>query len=162
MTTTPQPQHLPFLAALPSAVREALEALATPRSFSPGDTLFHEGEPHSQIYLLVEGRVRLEMYVRNRGHLPLLTVGPGELLGWSPLFHDRAMTATARAMEPVHALAFEGQALKSLCESNHETGYFVMRQLVQVLSDRLLATRLQLLDLFHEQSPLHQPRDGEC
>jgi CRP-like cAMP-binding protein len=61
------------------------------------------------------------------------------------------MTATATALEPVRTLAFDGRALKALCEECHEVGYYVMRQIVVVLSERLLATRLQLLDLFVEE-----------
>jgi CRP-like cAMP-binding protein len=104
------------------------------------------------------------MFVRGRGRVPLMTAGPGDLVGWSPLFGGHPMTATATALEPVRVLSFDGQDLRGLCEANHEVGYHVMRQLALVLSDRLLATRLQLLDLFQDQSPLphSQPVDPEC
>jgi CRP/FNR family cyclic AMP-dependent transcriptional regulator len=101
--------------------------------------------------------------VRDRGRLPLMTVGPGDVVGWSPLFASHPMTATAVALEPVRVLTFDGQELRGLCEANHEVGYQVMRQLVRVLSERLLATRLQLLDLFLEHQPrMAQPVDPEC
>jgi CRP/FNR family transcriptional regulator, cyclic AMP receptor protein len=152
-----------FLDALPVAVRHHLEELAVPKDFPPGMILFQEGAEHDDIYLITSGRVRLEMYVRDRGRLPLMTVAAGEIVGWSPLFSHQRMTATAMAMEPVQTLAFDGHALRRLCDADHEVGYHVMTQLVRVLSDRLLATRLQLLDLFseHRPSPI-QPVDSEC
>jgi CRP-like cAMP-binding protein len=163
MSGTSPPQQIRFLESLPAPIREQLERIACPKDFAPGTVLFQEGAEHDDIYLLLDGRVRLEMFVRDRGRLPLMTVGPGDLVGWSPLFAGHPMTATAIALEPVRTLSFDGQDLRGLCESNHELGYHVMRQIALVLSDRLLATRLQLLDLFLEHQPLPTPPvDPEC
>ncbi len=149
--------------ALPASCRAELEAIANPKHWSPGVQLFQEGAEHDDIYVLLDGHVRLEMLVRDRGRVPLMTVGAGDILGWSPLFGGHVMTATAIALEPTHALAFDGKQLRELCAANHELGYYVMQHLAMTLSERLLATRLQLLDLFHE----HEPRpmravDDEC
>lgn len=154
--------QVPFLDALPAQVRQLLVPLAVSKAFPPGDELFREGHPHDDIYLITHGHVRLEMFVRERGHIPLMTAGPGDLVGWSPLFTDQPMTATATAMDQVQTLSLDGRQLKKLCESNHEVGYHMLRQFVQVLSARLIATRLQLLDLFHEHTPSQQPVDREC
>ena len=157
------PQANRFLDALPASIRGELDQIASLKDFPPGAVLFQEGAEHDDIYLVLSGRVRLEMFVRDRGRLPLMTVGPGDLLGWSPLFASHAMTATAVALEPVHTLAFDGQDLRGLCETHHEVGYHVMRQLVLELSARLLATRLQLLDLFLDQRPIPATSiDPEC
>lgn len=162
MPTATSIVHSPFLDALPGQVRQLLIPLAVSKSFAPGEVLFREGHLHDDIYLMTQGHVRLEMFVRDRGHLPLLSVGPGDLVGWSPLFSDLPMTATATALDYVHTLAFNGSHLKAICESNHEVGYHVMRQIVQVLSCRLLATRLQLLDLFQQHLPSRSVADNEC
>jgi len=152
-----------FLDALPGTVRNQLDAIAVPKDFPPGAMLFQEGTEHDDVYLVLEGHLRLEMFVRDRGRLPIMTVGPGDLVGWSPLFAGHAMTATAMALEPVKTLSFDGQDLRGLCETEHEVGYHVMRQIALVLSERLLATRLQLLDLFREHQPLSgQTVDPEC
>lgn len=154
--------HSPFLDALTEPVRQLLIPLAVSKAFPPGEELFREGHRHDDIYLVTQGHVRLEMFVRERGHLPLLTAGPGDLVGWSPLFSNRPMTATATAMDHVHTLAFDGRRLQELCESNHEVGYQIMRQIVEVLSSRLIATRLQLLDLFQEHAPPRAFTDDQC
>lgn len=125
--------------------------------------MFQEGTPHDDIHLIVAGHVRLEMFVPGRGRLPLLTLGPGDLVGWSPLFPGSTMTATAVALEPVRTLSLDGRGVADLCQSDHEVGYHVMRQIVRVLSNRLLATRLQLLDLFTDHQPsTGNPLDSEC
>jgi len=153
-----------FFDGIAATVRAKLDHLAHPRTYAPGDVLFQEGSPHDDVHVLISGRVRLEMLVPQRGRLPIMTLGPGDLLGWSPLFGEQPMTATAIAMGPVQTLAFDGRDLRKACESDHEMGYCVMRQLSLVLAQRLLATRLHLLDLFREQAPVHPPRlaDAEC
>ena len=40
-----------------------------------------------------------------------------------------------------------------LCAANHEFGFHLMQRLASSLSKRLVATRLQLLDLFAETPP---------
>jgi len=70
------------------------------------------------------------------------------MLGWSALFADGQMTATATVLEATCTIAFPGRMLRELCDHNHELGYRIMRQAALALSQRLLATRLQLLDLF--------------
>lgn len=156
------PQRPPW-DALPAECVAVLQAMATPQHWSPGAVLFKEGGNCRDLYLLQDGHVRLEMLVRDRGWVPIMTVGPGDLVGWSPLFGDHPMTATAIALEPTHGLAFDGKQLRELCASNHEVGYHVMRNVALALSERLLATRLQLLDLFREQEPRPvRAMDAEC
>lgn len=77
-----------------------------------------------------------------------LTTGPGELVGWSGLVSDGRMTATAMALDDTTLIAMSGQKLRDLCASEHDLGNVLFQRVAQVLSKRLLSTRLQLLDLF--------------
>jgi len=63
------------------------------------------------------------------------------------------MTATATAMDDVRAVSTSGEAILALSETDHEFGYRFMRRMAEALSRRLLATRLQLLDLFADTRP---------
>lgn len=143
-----------FLRAIPKALLPQLEQLSQSRAFPAGATLFLEGSANRDFHIVTSGRVRLEMQVPGRGRIPILTVGPGEVLAWSALIANSVMTCSAIALEPVCTVAFDGDQLRSLCEAEHEIGYHVMRQLASELSRRLFATRLQVLDLFREHQPL--------
>ena len=103
---------------------------------------------HGQIYWVHSGRVRLEMTLPSRLPIALLTVGPGEVLAWSAFLGSQQMTASGIAATDTVLLGFEVGPLKTLCESNLEIGYRFTHHLCQGLSQRLIATRLQLLDLF--------------
>lgn len=140
--------RLGFAASFPRPVLEAFAKLATPRHAEAGEVLFREGGVNHTFFVVVHGHVTLEMSTPASGGTQLLTLGPGDILAWSALLGGETMTATATCREATDLIALDGQALKALCEAEHELGYFVMRQLAQALSKRLLATRLQLLDLF--------------
>lgn len=58
------------------------------------------------------------------------------------------MTATAITLSPTRVLAGSGQEIRSLCDADPVFGYEFMREMAAALSKRLVATRLQLLDLY--------------
>lgn len=120
--------------------------------------LFREGDPAEAFYVLRQGRVALEVYSPHRGAINVQTLGPGEVLGWSWLFPPYRCTFDARVLEPVRALAFAGACLRGKAEADHELGYELMRRVARVFTDRLAATRLQLLDLYaHPATTAGQP-----
>ncbi len=114
-----------------------------------GRAIFHEGDKEDYLYVVLEGRVAIEMNVPGRGRIRILTAEPMEEVGWSsvtPVVRQR--TAGARAVLPSRLVAFDAQELRRLCDEDHDLGYFVMRRLVNLVAGRLLTTRLQLLDMF--------------
>src|SRR3989304_4303787 len=79
---------------------EELAEVATLRDFNATDVVFREGEVAEQVYLVVFGNVSLEICAPGIGCKRILTVGPGEILGWSALLAQPRLTATARTMTP--------------------------------------------------------------
>jgi len=142
-----------FLMGIPESIQFKLAELAVPRDLSQGEVVFQEGQTHDRIYLVESGHVRLEMSVPGGMPIPMITVGPGEFLGWSPLFGHKTMTASAIATETTRCWSFSGEQLRKLCETQHDIGYHVMKQLAIELSKRLTATRLQVLDMYAEHEP---------
>ena len=158
-----------FLRAIPRKLIPLLIDLAQVRVYPPRAILFQEGVAHGEFHIVASRHVRLDMAIPGRGRVPILSAGPGDALAWSALAPQQIMTSTAVALQPVKTIAFDGDALRQLCERNHEIGYYVMRQLETALSHRLVATRLQLLDLFADQVPVvdtapveGRPGDPEC
>ncbi|MEP7355691.1 MAG: cyclic nucleotide-binding domain-containing protein, partial [Anaerolineales bacterium] len=128
---------------------EQLVGLAAEVTWSTDQVIFREGERDDRLYLVLEGRVALEIYMPNRGRVTILTIGPDEIFGWSaavPFVQKR--TASARAAQPTRAVVFDAAALRAACEQDHDLGYYVYRRLTNVIAGRLTATRLQLLDMY--------------
>lgn len=139
-----------FFDGMRREVLERLSGLAVEVEYPPGSVIFREGESATDVFVLETGHVSLEMNVPGRRRVPILSLGPGDLLGWSAARGARPMTATAVAIDEVHTFRFPATDLLALCEEDHEVGYLFYRQLSVALSRRLLATRLQWLDVFAE------------
>lgn len=122
-------------------------------TLTDGAVLFREGEVSSRAYFVREGSVALQINAPPHGATRLLTLGPGELVGWSPFLGAGAMTATAAAVGDVTLLEVDAVALRVLLESEPRAGYEIMRWVASALAKRLTATRLQLLDIYHDEAP---------
>ena len=156
-------QELHFSAEFPTDVIDQLAGESTVRVLPAGAVLFREGAPNEELYLVLRGRLALEMNVPGRGAVRILTIGPGEMAGWSSLVGRGKMTAGAVAVDATEVVVAPADRLLALCDTNPEFGFHLMRQMAAALSKRLVATRLQLLDLFSESpAPIPtRPTDGQ-
>jgi CRP-like cAMP-binding protein len=144
-----------FLRGVPAQYLEILTDCACEREFEPGAIIFREGDIADRFYLIESGRIALESEVHPRGRLAVQELGPADVLGWSWLFPPYVWHFQARAIEPTHAICFNGAHLLIACERNHEFGYDLMKRLAQVLIRRLQATRKQLVRLHDVGAPVH-------
>jgi len=127
---------------------EALAAGARWRRFAAASVPFREGDRNDSFYVVHRGHVALEMRLPARSRTRILTLGPGDMLAWSALVGDGTMTATAVALDDVELVELSGADLTARCRADPALGFKLMRSLAAALAKRLLATRLQLLDLF--------------
>ncbi len=152
-------QELHFSAGLPPEVLEPFAAASMVQQVAAGTVLFREGSSNKNLYLIRSGRIALEMTVPGRGAIRILTLGPGEMAGWSALLAGGKMTTSAVAVQDSELIVTAAQELHRLSEQNPGFGYNLMRQLADALSKRLVATRLQLLDLFADSPPVIPDRE---
>jgi CRP/FNR family transcriptional regulator, cyclic AMP receptor protein len=127
------PEHVARLAVMASEVR-----------FQPGELIFHEGDHSSFFYLLLSGNVALEFV--SPGHpLRVATLYAGEVLGWSSVTGDTGKQFQARALEEVHALAFDGARLRHACSEDYAFGFRFLDAILSVTSGRIHSVCAQLL-----------------
>ena len=132
---------------------------ATARSYSSGDYLFRESSKNTDLLIIHSGKVALEMSIPGRGRARILTLGEGDIVAWSALLSSGVMTTSAIAMEPTEIIALPAQRLLELSDTDYEFGYRLMKAVALAIGNRLVATRLQLLDLFASpNSPSGFPR----
>lgn len=152
-----------FFSGLSEEVLHQLADLAQPRRYGAGEFLFHEGVCSGELFLLRQGKVQLQMCVPGHGSIPILTLGPGQLVGWSAILGAGDMTTSAVALELTTTLVFPAEKLKKIFEQDFQFGFRFMERLADALARRLVATRLQLLDLFANESPpisMNEDRHG--
>lgn len=147
-------RQLHFLDEIDDLHLQQLATIARSMNFPADTIIFREGQAATDIYLVVTGNVALDICAAGVGCRRILTVGAGELLGWSPLLTQDRLTATARTLTDTQALALGGAQILALCEQDPKFGYEFMKRAALAIAKRLSATRLQLLNVYGEQMPL--------
>jgi CRP-like cAMP-binding protein len=104
-------------------------AAAREEWFPAGHVLFKEGDSPGSLYVILEGRIRLE-----RGDLVFGEAGAGEPLGTWSLFDDHPRRATAVAEEDARVLVLDRDDFYDVLAEHVE----VTRSMVQDLVQRLL------------------------
>jgi CRP-like cAMP-binding protein len=132
-----RPEHLVVLAS----VAEEVE-------YGGGQEIFEEGGYADAAYLILEGSVALELHVSHRAHHIVQTLHEGEVLGWGWLFPPHRWSFSARTLEPTKVIRFDAIQLRGAWDSDCELGYEMMKRFAEVMTTRLKATRLQLVDFY--------------
>ena len=137
-----------FFAGLDSEYLTLLTGCASNVVFAADSFLFREGEPAETFYLIREGKVALEIAAPGRGALVVQTLGPGDVAGFSWLFDPHRWEFDGRAVERVLAVQMDGACLRGKCDADPRLGYELMQRFAGLMTSRLQATRLQLLDVY--------------
>lgn len=116
--------------------------------FKAGTFIFREGEPADHFFLIRAGKVALQIHHPERGPLTIETLGEGDILGWSWLFPPYRWHFDALVIDPVRAIGMDGKCLREKCEKDHHLGYDLMKRFSRIMTLRLQAARLQLLDIY--------------
>lgn len=129
----------------PRQLRKLLP-LAEERQYSPGEVIFKEGDRSAYLYLIVSGDVALEMRTGS-GTVSIQKLQSGDAMGWSALTMDSTARFRARALSPVSTVAFPSDRIREACDRDPEMGYALMKRLFELLTERLDATRLQVVQV---------------
>jgi len=134
---------------LPQSGLELLSRTAREVTYESKEVLFHEGEEADKFFLVMEGNVAIEMFVHNRGPVTIQTIGPGEVLGWSWLVEPYRWHFDAQATMLTTAISFDARLVRESLDRQQEFGFTMIKRFLPIIVERLQATRLQLLDVYH-------------
>jgi CRP-like cAMP-binding protein len=136
-----------FLAGFTDDQLDRLSLWSKRSLFHAGTRLFHEGGHADRFWLIRDGRVDIDIHVPGRGDVVIDTLGPGAVLGWSWLFPPYRWHFGAVAAETTLGVELDGPGVRELCRRHPSLGYELTTRFMQVMLDRLQATRMRLLDL---------------
>jgi CRP/FNR family transcriptional regulator, cyclic AMP receptor protein len=137
-----------FFAGLDPNILAIVAGCAKNVSFEPGDFLLREGQPADQFFVIQRGRVAIQVHSPAAGTVVVDTADAGDVVGWSWLVPPYRWLFDARAVEATGAVALDGTCLRGKCEQYPKVGYELMKLVTQVMFGRLVAARVQLLDLY--------------
>lgn len=142
-----------FGAGLPESARARLADLAVMEAHPAGATVVREGDPVDALGIVADGRLAIRLSVPGREVMTVLTVEPGDCIGWSALVPPYRATSTIVALEATNVVAFPGPTLRTAMEEDPTLAAAILRAVLDAVVRRLAATRTQLLDLFAAASP---------
>ncbi len=135
------PQYLELMVGCASNVR-----------FNEGDFINRDGEESNTFFLIRHGSVALEVSAPAQGTITFLTLGPGDVLGWSWLVAPYRGHFDARVVETTRAIQIDARCLREKCERDHELERELYRRFVPIIVERLEAMTMQLLDVYSSRS----------
>ncbi len=118
----------PVISLFPDDVLARLTAGSSARTYRPGETIVRAGEPGAELFVIIEGEVRVE-----RGGRTRRTLGPGDFFGEIAVLTGGPRTADAIASDPVRCLAVPRDLLRQAVEAEPVLGW----KLLEVLAGRL-------------------------
>jgi CRP/FNR family cyclic AMP-dependent transcriptional regulator len=140
-------QH-PFFSGFAAGHSRLVAGCARYRHFKAGEYLFHEGDPAEEFFLILEGKIALDIIAPGLAPIVFATLGAGEIVGASWVVPPYRWAFDARAVAPTRAIGIDATCLRGKCEADHHLGYEMMKRFLPVVVKRLHATRLQLLDVY--------------
>lgn len=140
-------QDYPLLAGLKPEYLMKLFEIAEERSFGANEVIFGEGAQSTYLFLIASGEIALEIFTAGK-RIVVQTLGAGDAMGWSALTEAAKTHFQARALSPVRAIAFDGDQLFIAFEYDNSLGYEMMKRLLQLVTERLDYTRMQLIDMY--------------
>jgi len=126
---------LDFLAKLSAEHRAELKSLARPYSFAKNEAVFGAGSPGSDVYILLEGRVKIYQISDVGRKVILWFCFPGELFGLAETTHVRPREVFAEACTATRVLAVDEKEFKNFLAAHSDAA---------MLAIDLLATRLRV------------------
>jgi CRP-like cAMP-binding protein len=92
-----------------------------------GQTVFREGDPGSEMYIIESGSI--DILRIDRGKTPLATLEAGDFFGEMAVLEDQPRFATAIATQPTRLLKIDRAAFTGVLSSNVEIAVRIMRKL---------------------------------
>jgi CRP-like cAMP-binding protein len=126
---------------------DKLVALASEVNFEADQIVFREGEARNKLYIVLSGKVALEIKAPSRV-FRVDTLQEADEFGWSSMLPQGRRHFQARTLQPVRALAFDGDRLQEACREDPVLGFALLSRPLRVVSERLETTRLRLLDIY--------------
>ncbi|MEN6438585.1 MAG: Crp/Fnr family transcriptional regulator [Syntrophobacter sp.] len=145
--STLNPETHPYLKRFSPEHLALLEQCATIAEFEEGSYLFREREQARKQFLLLEGRVALELNAPGQDPWILMTSGANSIVGYAWAYPPYRYWYNCRVMQKTRAIVLDAEWMAAKCKEDHEFGYEILLGCTEIMAQRIQAADLQLLNL---------------
>ena len=125
---------------------EALSGLFHSRHIARDETIFKEGEPSEELYIIAKGRVSVVIYSTAQAgeREKIATLRDNELFGEFSLIDSSPRSASVTADENTDLIFVDNVAFHRHLAANEHCGYLIMRNIAKILTGKLRKTNFEL------------------
>jgi len=95
-----------------------------------GEVLFYEKEESSEMYIVLEGKVRASLFDEHGNELVLAELGPGEFIGEMSMIDELPRSATVIAQENTKLAKLRKEVFLRIIKENPDIAVNVIKSLV--------------------------------
>ena len=135
---------------------ENMRPLTQLNIFGERHVIFEEGQEADYFYMLLKGKVILEVEASEVIMISLEAVKPGYSFGWSALLPGSKYHASAICVEPCEVVAVPGDRFLELLDEDHTIGYKFMKSATSILKRRVERRTEQFLRVMSKHPDLQK------
>ena len=124
---------------------DALEKICTSEVYEPGTFICRQNRASEKLYVIEDGLVAIIVETGPLCQRQLQAVSNFEAFGWEAVIPPHLQTSSAKAIEKTRVLAFKGQDLIDLFDTDFRTGCIIYQGVARVVASRLQSAFMQLL-----------------
>jgi CRP/FNR family transcriptional regulator, cyclic AMP receptor protein len=128
----------------------------TVREYAASDEVFSLGDTSRSLYLVLSGRVQIDLLGNVIDETALAELGPREVFGETTFFHAAAHNTTARCLEPTRLAELPYETYDLLLKSNSTLAYHLGANAAHILAARLQATDQWIREVLDHDEELHR------
>ncbi|MCG8588323.1 MAG: cyclic nucleotide-binding domain-containing protein [Proteobacteria bacterium] len=133
---------------LDRAQLQSILHVAGMEQFEPEAGIFQEGDPGSELYLILDGKVRISRKLPTGGEEALAILGEGQAFGEMAVIDDDLVrSATAVAHEPCFMIVIQKDPFQALLHKDQALACTVLWNVVKLQSQRLRDTNDKMVFL---------------
>ncbi len=141
-------KKVPLFEGLTTAQLAKVAGLAEERSFPVGTKIFAEGTAGHEMFLILEGKVRISKSVPGIGEEALAILERGAYFGEMAVIEDSERSADAIAHSTCKLWVVEREKLDQLMFTDKDLAYVLLWTFVRTLSERLRETNDKIKGFF--------------
>lgn len=148
--TLQQMESINVFSQLHPTTLEKLAQMACKKQVREGEYIFKEGDLAHALFVLVKGRVALEVAKNSSTAVRVKDIFPNQCFGLSAVveFLHKICIFSARALEDSQLLYWKAETLENLFMEDQQAGLLVYRRIAKILEDRLRDKNAQFVSMF--------------
>jgi CRP/FNR family transcriptional regulator, cyclic AMP receptor protein len=141
-------KKVPLFEGLTSTQLQKIAGIATERRFEGSAFIFKEGDLGQEMYVIVDGKVRISKQIPGAGEEALAILEKGQYFGEMAVIEDSPRSADAIAHIPCSLWVIGREKLDQVMFTDKDLAYVLLWTFVRTLSERLRETNEKLRSFF--------------